>query len=54
MGVVDRGVVEGLVEFDTKPETGMSLDFEFLILALNLLSMVGGVDGSTSVRELEP
>jgi hypothetical protein len=40
MGVVDRGVVDGLVELDTKPDTGINLDFECLILALNLLSMV--------------
>ena len=40
MGVVDRGFVEGLVEFDTNPGTRMTFDFEFLILALNLLSMV--------------
>lgn len=40
MGVVERGVVDGLVELETKPETGINLDLEFLILALNLLSMV--------------
>jgi len=33
-------MVEGLVELETKPETGINLDLEFLILALNLLSMV--------------
>ena len=40
MGVVDRGVTEGE---DTSEDTGISLDLfreEFLILALNLLSMV--------------
>jgi len=40
MGVVERGVVDGLVELETKPDTGINLDFECLILALNLLSMV--------------
>ena len=40
MGVVDRWVVEGLVEFDTNPETRVTFDFEFLILALIILSMV--------------
>ena len=29
-----------MVEFDTGPETRMSLNLEFLMLALNLLSMV--------------
>ena len=38
--VVERGVVEGVVEFDTGPETRMSLNLEFLMLALNLLSLV--------------
>ena len=40
VGVVDRGDMEGL---DTKVETGISLEVEredFLILALNLLSIV--------------
>lgn len=40
MGVVERGVVDGLVLFETKLETGINFDFELLILALNLLSMV--------------
>ena len=38
--VLERGVVEGVVEFDTGPETRMSLNLEFLMLALNLLSIV--------------
>ena len=38
--LVERVVVEGVVEFDTNPETRMSLNLEFLMLALNLLSMV--------------
>ena len=40
VGVVDRGEIEGL---DTRVETGISLELEredFLILALNLLSIV--------------
>ena len=40
MGVVERGVVDGLVELETKPETGINFDLEFLMLALNLLSIV--------------
>ena len=38
--MVERVVVEGVVEFDTNPETRMSLNLEILILALNLLSLV--------------
>ena len=40
VGVVDRGEVEGL---DTRVDTGISLELDredFLILALNLLSIV--------------
>ena len=38
--LVERVVVEGVVEFDTNPETRMSLNLEFLMMAMNLLSMV--------------
>ena len=39
VGVI-KGVVDGLAELETKPETGINFDCEFLMLALNFLSIV--------------
>ena len=33
-------MVEGLGQLKTKPETDINFDLDFLILALNLLSMI--------------